>query len=209
MERRPLNLEALWLHCTCLLGISSFGASLETDWKALHLEDDAIYGHMSKPNLRILEEKEVVSHFQKTATRNDDGRFVLQLPIKANANKLEDSVTMATSRFMSVERRIQKDPYLHTEYIKFMQEYLEMGHIQEVCSELSIPLNAYYLPHRAVQKTSSLTKKVRVIFYASARSSSGISLNDILMRGPSVQEELFEILIRFRRHQHVITSDIE
>jgi len=222
IERRPFNLETLWLQnsqfgwivtgelrASCLAGVNSFGASLETVWKALHLEEDMNYGRLSKPNSKILEEKEVVQHFQNTAIRNADGRFVLRLPIKMNADKLGDSITMATSRFLSVERRIQKDPYLCTEYIRFMQEYLEMGHMQEVRNEPSIPSNSYYLPHHAVQKTSSLTTKVRVVFDASARTSSGISLNDILMRGPIVQEDLFAILSRFRRHQHVITSDIE
>jgi len=222
VERRSFNLETLWLQdsqlgwivtgelrATCLAGVNSFGASLETDWKALHLGEDTTYGRLSKPNSKILEEKEVVQHFQDTAIRNADGRFVLRLPIKMNVDKLGDSITMATSRFLSVERRLQKDPYLRTEYIKFMQEYLEMGHMQEVLNETSIPSNSYYLPHHAVQKTSSLTTKVRVVFDASARSSSGISLNDILMRGPIVQEELFAILTRFRKHQHVVTSDIE
>ncbi|KAF0738583.1 Uncharacterized protein FWK35_00025854, partial [Aphis craccivora] len=180
MERRSFNLEALWLQD------SQFGWIVtETDWKALHLEEDIIYGRLSKTNAKILKEKEVVQHYQSTAIRDADGRFVLRLPIKMNADTLGDSITM------------------------FMQEYLEMGHMQEVRNEPTIPSNSYYLPYHAVQNTSSLTTKVRVVIDASSKSSSGISLNDILMRGPTVQEDLFAILTRFRRHQHVIISDIE
>lgn len=182
---------------------------MEEDWKISLLEEDVKYGRLSKSNLRSSEEKEVFRHFQETAIRNSDGRFVLRLPIKQNVPKLGSSFTMATSRFINVERRLQRDPYLKAEYIKFMNDYLEMGHIQEVLNEASIPEDSFYMPHHAVVKSSSLTTKVRVVFDASAKSSSGMSLNDILKRGPTVQEDLFVILTRFRKHQYVITSDIE
>lgn len=76
-------------------------------------------------------------------------------------------------------------------------------------SEDEVPTLSFYLPHHAVLKSSSLTTKVRVVFDASAKSTSRLSLNDVLMRGPTVQEDAFGILTRFRKHQFVITSDIE
>ena len=44
----------------------------------------------------------------------------------------------------------------------------------------------FYLPHHAVFKESSLTTKVRVVFDGSAKSSTGIPLNDTLMVGPTI-----------------------
>jgi hypothetical protein len=41
------------------------------------------------------------------------------------------------------------------------------------------------------------------------KSTSGVSLNDALKCGPVVQQDLFSILARFRKHQFVLTSDIE
>lgn len=79
----------------------------------------------------------------------------------------------------------------------------------EVTNEDKIPKCSSYLPHHPVIKESSLTTKVRVAFDASARSSTGIALNDILMCGPNVQEDIFSILTMFRKHQYVLTSDIE
>ncbi|XP_078051866.1 uncharacterized protein LOC144478016, partial [Augochlora pura] len=67
----------------------------------------------------------------------------------------------------------------------------------------------FYLPHHAVIKECSSTTKVRVVFDASAKSSSGISLNDALLVGPTIQDNLWAILIRFRLHMFVLTADIE
>lgn len=53
----------------------------------------------------------------------------------------------------------------------------------------------YYLLHHAVVKENSLSTKVRVVFDASAKTISGISLNDILLVGPKVRNGLFSILL--------------
>lgn len=51
--------------------------------------------------------------------------------------------------------------------------------------------DAYFIPHHAVLKASSSTTKLRVVFDASRKSSSGSSLNDILMIGPTIQDDFF------------------
>ncbi|XP_017884602.1 uncharacterized protein LOC108627719 [Ceratina calcarata] len=67
----------------------------------------------------------------------------------------------------------------------------------------------FYLPHHAVEKPSSTTTKVRVVFDGSAKTSSNLSLNDVLMRGPTIQDDLFSLLLRFRMYAYVMTGDIE
>jgi hypothetical protein len=66
----------------------------------------------------------------------------------------------------------------------------------------------YYMPHHAVIKEHSISTKTRVVFDASAKTTNGISLNDQLMIGPTLQEDLFSILTRFRTYQYVLSSDI-
>lgn len=84
-----------------------------------------------------------------------------------------------------------------------------MGHMRKVTTQEELFKKGYYLPHHPVLKSSSLTTKTRVVFDGSARTTSGLALNDVLMRGPTVQEDIFSILVRFRKHQYVITADIE
>ena len=67
----------------------------------------------------------------------------------------------------------------------------------------------YYLPHHAVVKESSTTTKVRVVFNASSKSTSGLSLNSLLDPGHKLQQDLSSIILRWRRHRFVISGDIE
>lgn len=67
----------------------------------------------------------------------------------------------------------------------------------------------HYIPHHIVTKLDSLTTKIRVVFDGSAKTSTGISINDIQMIGPTLQEDLFTILVRFRLHSFVISADIK
>lgn len=89
-----------------------------------------------------------------------------------------------------------------------IQDYLDLGHMTKVTTGQSTGCR-YYLPHHGIVKESSDTTKLRVVFDGSASSTTGVSLNDILHIGPKLQEDLFDILLRFRSHQYVLTGDIE
>ncbi|GFT24246.1 integrase catalytic domain-containing protein [Trichonephila clavipes] len=69
-------------------------------------------------------------------------------------------------------------------------------------------VKSLYLPHHGVRDTSCTTM-LRVVFDASSKTSSGVSLNDLLMVGPRVQPELFPILIQFRIFSVAICADVE
>ncbi|CAI6377504.1 unnamed protein product [Macrosiphum euphorbiae] len=194
------------IDATCLLNIAE---TLERDSDVNDRTEDSTHYDNSKCNQRYLEDDKALHHFQNNTRRNEEGRFIVRLPINISTDMLGNTLIMATTRFLSVERRLQRDDKLRTEYTRFMKEYLEMGHMKEVQNEVELPVRSCYLPHHAVQKESSLTTKIRVVFDASARSSSGVSLNDILMHGPTVQADVFTILARFRMHQYTLMADIE
>ena len=67
---------------------------------------------------------------------------------------------------------------------------------------------SYYLSHPCVFKDSSTTTKLRVVFDGSAKTTSGISLNDRLMVRPKIQKDLCSILNRFRMYPVVLSADI-
>jgi hypothetical protein len=55
----------------------------------------------------------------------------------------------------------------------------------------------------------STTTKFRVVFDASAKTTNGKSLNDIMMVGPIIQDSLVNIIMKFRTHKIAMTADIE
>ncbi|XP_075167707.1 uncharacterized protein LOC142239830 [Haematobia irritans] len=67
----------------------------------------------------------------------------------------------------------------------------------------------YFIPNHCVLKPDSTNTILRVVFDASAKTSTGLSLNDLMYTGPVVQSDLFAILLRFRFPKYVFTTDIE
>jgi len=65
-----------------------------------------------------------------------------------------------------------------------------------------------YLPHHGIVKESSTSTKLRVVFDASAKNSKGYSLNDALRIGPVLQDNLINIVLRFRFHKIALTADL-
>ena len=60
----------------------------------------------------------------------------------------------------------------------------------------------------AVMKDSSTTTKLRVVFDGSAATTSGTSLNQSLLVGPTLQPTLSAILLKFRCYPVAINADI-
>ena len=79
-----------------------------------------------------------------------------------------------------------------------MQEYFDMQHAVPVPAvDLEKPESeVFYLPMHAV-KESSTTTKIQAVFDASAKPSSGVSLNDLLLVEPTVHPLLPDVLLRF------------
>ena len=166
------------------------------------------------PQKRLLtrEEQSAETDFQNTVQRNPDGRYVVHIPRNHLANELGESKAQAFKRFYSLETRLNKNHELKTLYSNFMQEYINLGHM-ELANTQSVHTthtsDQFYLPHHPVFKHDSSTTKLRVVFDGSAKSTSGLSLNDTLINGPVVQSELFDIMIRFRLSKFILTGDVE
>lgn len=140
-----------------------------------------------------------------------NGRYEVHLPWKENAIKdtLMSNELHAKKRLNKLLVKLDKDEDLKAEYMKVFDEYEYLGIIEEVPLEEIVHLGPiYYMPHRPVVKSSSSATKVRPVFDASAKGPKGVSLNDCMVTGPSLNPALVEILIRYRRWPYVITADI-
>ncbi|KAI8440876.1 hypothetical protein MSG28_009178 [Choristoneura fumiferana] len=155
------------------------------------------------------EERLCENNFVENYSRMPDGRFSVAVPLKRPESSLGDSFERAKQCFLSLERRLHKQPQLKQMYTDFMSEYIELGHMSETQFNIQADIHSFFLPHHGVLRDNSTTTKLRVVFNASAVTSSGVSYNDLQMIGPTIQSDLLSILLRFRHYSYVLTGDIE
>lgn len=155
---------------------------------------------------RSAEEQFCADVFERETFRNDCGQYVVSIPIDPNAALLGDSRKKALQRFFQIENRFSRDPEYHREYVDFMRDYLERGHMSLVEEPISTYEEYYFIPHHGI---ISERKKFRVVFDGSAQTTSGQSLNDIQMKGERLQDNLADIILRFRLHEIALTADVQ
>ncbi|XP_063392468.1 uncharacterized protein LOC134677967 [Cydia fagiglandana] len=156
-----------------------------------------------------VEERLCEQNFVENFTRMPDGRFSVAVPLKKPESCLGDSFNRAKQCFLSLERRLDKQPLLKQMYTDFMSEYIDLGHMSETRSDTQTNKKPYFLPHHGILREQSSTTKLRAVFNGSAATSSGVSYNDLQMVGPTIQSDLLSILLRFRHYPYVLTGDIE
>lgn len=146
--------------------------------------------------------------FKNDTFRNKEGQFVVKFPLKHSPELLGDSKTTAMKRFLSLEKKFNNLPFKNL-YFEFIHEYIELGHMTKISdvSESSIT-PSYILPHHGVLRENSTTTKLRTVFDGSCPTSSGWSLNELQFVGPKLQNNIVNILLRFRLHLYVVSADI-
>jgi hypothetical protein len=111
-------------------------------------------------------------------------------------------------RFFLLENRLIRNPALQKDYVAFMQDYLEAGHMSLAPPAMGTTARSYYIPHHCVQKPDSATSKLRVVFDASAKCANGQSLNGTLHTRPKLLQHIVRVLLNFRLHRVVFTADV-
>lgn len=160
-----------------------------------------------EPTLLSEEEAFCEDHFLKTTTREPDGSFVVTIPLKDSPGILGNSREQAEKRFHSLEKRLKANDQSYKMYSDFMLEYEQLGHMTRIDERSDNSTISFYLPHHGVFKKDSLTTKLRAVFDGSCPSTTGVSVNDLHATGPTIQRDLFSILISFRKHIHVVSAD--
>lgn len=200
-------------HRTCLFTETKIDDALKLFWELEETQPKRILSSNDKLCEQI---------YHTTHRRLENGSYEVTLPFVNNADKTPylfgKSRDIAVSRLLQMERRFRIDAELKTMYTECLNGYIAAGHMVEVntpettfasSNESEPKYSCSYLPHHAVHKQSSATTKLRVVFDASCKTSNGVSLNDTLLTGPVLQDELIHIIMKWRRYPIVINADIE
>lgn len=140
---------------------------------------------------------------EKEIKTNADGHLQMPLPFK-HPPSLSDNHRMADRRLCHLRRKLEQNPTLKKDYTEFMTEIIKRGDAEMVSEIADGP--AWYIPHHGVYHARK--NKLRVVFDCSAKFQ-GKSLNDHLLAGPDLTNNLVGVLCRFRQHPIAIMCDIE
>ena len=152
-----------------------------------------------------VEDKQALRVMEDTVTL-DEGHYMLALPWKNQRITLPNNRALAETRLSHLKRKSKRDSDLHKRYSKQIDDYLSKGYASEVPNGKTGD-RVWYLPHHAVANENK-PNKVRVVFDAAARYEH-TSLNENLLQGPGLINNLYWVLMRFRQERIAIVSDIE
>ncbi|XP_070068167.1 uncharacterized protein [Drosophila takahashii] len=175
---------------------------------------DEIVSHFWKveeyqtPRQTLTEEEQLCEqHYENTVAVGSDNRITVRLTFKESPQALGQSYVSAAKRSSLLERRLKNNQSLKESYVQFMREYITTGHMSLI-NDVDKREPHFFIPHHCVLRPQSLTTKLRVVFDASAKSSSGVALNEILMVGPTIQQDLITTLLSFRLNRYALSGDI-
>lgn len=165
----------------CSLGSTIFERTKDDDKVGLPIEDRLFLGLMDKEMYL-----------------DDTNSWVAPLPFRSPWRRLPNN----TSLHCTLERK----PEMKTHFVNFMQKAFD--HDQ---AELAPPLiegeERWYLPIFGMYHPQK-PNQIRVILDSSAQHH-GISLSDVLLTGPDLNNSWLGVLLCFRRETVAVIADIE
>ncbi|XP_008212566.1 uncharacterized protein LOC103317205 [Nasonia vitripennis] len=150
--------------------------------------------------------------FARGHSRDPSGRYIVPLPLKAGGTSLlGESLTQARIALSTMHRRMKRDPKLGAEYVRFVEDYIRLGHMRRLTpSEVEdLTVAVCYICHHGIWQKGDTEDKLRVVFNASRPTSSGYSLNDVMHAGPKLQNDLAVVVTRWRTHRIVFCVDVK
>lgn len=150
-------------------------------------------------------DRSVYDMFQETV-QFKNGRYEVALPWKDSHSTLSDNFQLSLTRLNGL---LRQDKDVLQEYDSIIKSQIQQGIVEVVEHPESTDAEVvHYLPHHAVVRRDKDTTKLRIVYDASSKAS-GPSLNECLHAGPKFDQNILDILLRFRIHKVAIAADIE
>ncbi|XP_060795476.1 uncharacterized protein LOC132898102 [Neoarius graeffei] len=138
--------------------------------------------------------------------KDDTSSWVAPLPFKEPCQCLPNNREHVLKRFESLQRQFKRRPEMQEQFVAFMEKIISNGHA-EVAPGLKEDEECWFLPSFGVYHPQK-PNQIRVVFDSSAQYS-GVSLNDVLLTGPDLNNSLLGILLHFRKEGVAILADIQ
>ncbi|XP_071991443.1 uncharacterized protein [Engystomops pustulosus] len=143
---------------------------------------------------------------KKEITKDESNNWIAPLPFKLQRQPFPNNRELAYRRFVSLKHNLEKKPEMRDQFFTFMEKIFENKHA-EVAPTLKDSEECWYLPIFGVYHPKK-PGQIRVVFDSSAKYN-GVSLNDVLLSGPDLNNRLLGVLLRFRKDSVAFTADIQ
>ena len=156
------------------------------------------YDTLSKNDKRFLElmEREAVKI---------DGYYQLPLPLKDKELVLPDNRMAAMKLMQSLKKRFERDEPFYSQYKCFMDELIDKKYARK-CDCAGLEGRTWYVPHQGVLNPNK--GKIRVVFDCSSQYK-GNSINQNLLSGPDLTNQLIGVLHKFRLEPVAFMADMQ
>ena len=158
------------------------------------------YGAFKQVDVRSAVDKHALSLLNSETVHNGERYIVPMIWIDSNAS-LPNNYYSSLAQFITLERRLSKDPELRERYADTIREDIRKSYV--VAVEPHDPRKRsdreWYLPHHLVVNPNKLRKVRRVLNGASMFHDT--FLNKSLLVGPDLLQKLVFVFLRFRSTQ--------
>ncbi|XP_064642183.1 uncharacterized protein LOC135496665 [Lineus longissimus] len=138
----------------------------------------------------------------------DDGHYELPLPFRDENVRLPNNRAQALKRLSSLKHKMEKNPQFKEDYLQYMKEMIEKGFCERVPENESCPEGSvWYLSHHGVYHPNK-PGRIRVVFDCSAEFQGEV-LNEHLLQGPDLTNNLVGVLLRFRKESVAVVCDVQ
>ena len=116
---------------------------------------------------------------------------------------------LAEARLQYLKSRFDREPELEVKYRAVIEDCVAKEYARRLSKDQAAAVRniTWYIPHHAVTNPNK-PGKVRVVFDAAAKYN-GTCLNDQLLQGPCLTNDLIGVLIRFRKEEVAFSADAQ
>ncbi|XP_039863534.1 uncharacterized protein LOC120718871 [Simochromis diagramma] len=153
-----------------------------------------------------IEDGQFIHIMEQEVYKDQENRWVAPLPFRSPRPRLPHNHEQALERLKSLQRSFRRKPKMKEEFVSFMAKIFQNGHAEEA-PPLKPNEEHWYLPCFGVYHPKK-PSQIRVVFDSSAQHK-GLSLNQVLLTGPDLNNTLVGVLLRFRKEQIAFTVDVQ
>ncbi|XP_061896161.1 uncharacterized protein LOC133645296 [Entelurus aequoreus] len=130
-------------------------------------------------------------------------------PWTENPASLPNNKRAVQACFLRMEKQLSKDPDWKVAYSTQIHEMVQRGAAIKLTNEVMEKWKGpvWYVSHLVAPNPHSVTTPVRIV-WNSSQKYNGVSMNDLLLKGPDVLNPIRAVLLRFREGVNAALGDI-